>query len=151
MLTHKFLFNTGCWIGEGKISLTDIEENLVFFTRWRSNHPDPDFIEFDSSQEIQIAGHSDIMYNQFFFTGFDKKHFEVEIENEAFGRVYGEGLVDDNFIGWEFRDNAVGFDGYEYYELQDDGTYKMRAEYATGEDFKTSIDGKIWKQLAKTS
>ncbi|MCI5052047.1 MAG: hypothetical protein MRY21_02790 [Simkaniaceae bacterium] len=151
MQGHKFLFTSGSWIGEGKITMNALEEELSFFTRWRSHHPDPDFIEFESTQEIQIAGHSDIMNNEYFFSDFVKGRFEVELENQAWGKVYGEGIIDENFIGWEFRGNDVGFEGYEYYQLQEDGSYRVKAEFSTGEDFHTTISGKIWKQLATTS
>lgn len=109
---------------------------------------DHELMEFEATQEIQIAGHTDVMYNHFLFTNFDKKHFDVVLENQAWGEVSGRGMVDDRFIGWEFRKNDLGFEGYEFYELQDDETYHIKAEFITQEDLRTTIEGKIWKQLA---
>ncbi|MBI5274124.1 MAG: hypothetical protein HY860_03610 [Chlamydiales bacterium] len=146
MFTHKFLFSGGNWIGEGSIQLSNVEEVLVFYTRWKSTTGDPDLLEVDATQEIQVAGHTDIMLNQYLFSNFDGKRFEVELENQAWGKVFGEGIIDDGFIGWEFRDNDLGFEGYEYYQLQQDGSCEMKGEYATGDEFKTLIQGKIWKQ-----
>lgn len=146
MQGHQFLFSSGSWLGEGQIQIGALEEDLNFFTRWSSHHPDPDFIEFESGQEIQIAGHSDIMMNDYFFSNFCKGHFEVELENQAWGKVYGEGLIDQEYIGWEFRGTEPGFEGYEYYQLLEDGSYRMKAEYTSGDDFRTAIDGRIWQQ-----
>lgn len=146
MFGHSFIFKPGSWIGEGVIELSNVEEKLVFYTRWRSIPVDPDLIEFDSTQEIQISGQSDIMLNQYMFSSFDNKKFEVELENQAWGKVFGEGMMDDGFIGWEFRNNDLGFEGYEYYQLQDNGVYEMKGEYASQDEFRTLITGRIWKQ-----
>ena len=150
MFNHLFLFQPGCWIGEGKIQLNAFEDQLTFFTRWRTLHIDPEYREFEASQEVQIAGHADMMFNHFLFTQFDNKKFEVVLENQTWGEVKGVGMVDDKFIGWEFRDTELGFEGYEYYELQDDSTYIMKAEYVSKDELRTTIEGKIWKQHAKT-
>jgi len=150
MFNHLFLFQPGCWIGEGKIQLNAFEDQLVFFTRWKSLHVDTEFREFEASQEVQIAGHADMMFNHFLFTQFHQKKFEVVLENQTWGEVKGIGMVDEKFIEWEFRDTELGFEGYEYYELLDDGTYVMKAEYVSKDELRTVIEGKIWKQLAKT-
>ncbi len=150
MFNHIFLFQPGCWIGEGKIQLNGFDEQMVFFTRWKMLHVDLDYVEFEASQEVQIAGHTDMMFNHFRFSGFDQKKFEVVLENQTWGEVKGVGVVDDRFIGWEFRHTDLGFEGYEYYQLQEDDTYAMKAEYVSKDDLRTLIEGKIWKQLAKT-
>ncbi|MDN3504388.1 MAG: hypothetical protein P0S95_02285 [Rhabdochlamydiaceae bacterium] len=146
MFDHLFLFNPGCWIGEGKIQLNALEDELIYFMRWRSILIDNELQEFESTQEVQIAGHTDVMFNQFLFSNFDRGNFDVLLENQAWGEVCGRGQVDSKFIGWEFRKNELGFEGYEFYELQDDGTYITKAEFVTQEDLRTTIDGKIWKQ-----
>lgn len=149
MTQHLFLFQPGCWIGEGKIQLNAFDEELIFFTRWKTLHLDRDFKQFEASQEVQIAGHSDLMFNQFWFNEFHAKRFEVTLENQTWGEVKGIGMLDDRFIGWEFRDLELGFEGYEYYELQEDDTYLMRAEFVSKDQLRTQIEGKIWKQLVK--
>lgn len=148
MSNHLFIFSPGCWIGEGNIQLNALEEKLIFFMRWKSVVVDHDLMEFEATQEVQIAGHTDVMYNHFLFSNFDKGHFDVVLENQAWGEVIGEGMVDDQFIGWEFRRNTLGFEGYEFYELQEDSTYITKAEFVTQEDLRTQIEGKIWKQVA---
>ena len=145
---HLFLFNPGCWIGEGKIELNALSDKLIYFMRWKALVVDPELNEFEATQEIQIAGHTDVMYNHFLFTNFDRDGFDVVLENQAWGEVIGRGQVDQKFIGWEFRKNDLGFEGFEFYELQEDGTYHTKAEFVTKEDLRTQIEGKIWKQMA---
>lgn len=151
MYDHLFIFNPGCWIGEGNINLNALSDKLIYFMRWRSVVVDLELTEFEATQEIQIAGHTDVMYNHFLFTNFDRKEFDVVLENQAWGEVTGRGMVDDHFIGWEFRKNDLGFEGFEFYELQEDDTYQIKAEFITQEDLRTNIEGKIWKQLAPSA
>ena len=56
-------------------------------------------------------------------------------------------MIDDKVIAWEFRDPDIGFEGIEFYEKQSDTEYLMKAEYATADQFRTNIQGKVW--LAK--
>ncbi len=62
------------------------------------------------------------------------------------GKVQGEGVISDKVIAWEFRMSDIGFEGIEIYEKQEDNTYSMHAEYATNDQFRTLIQGKVWKQ-----
>ncbi len=69
MSTHSFIFTPSLWLGEGKITLSMVEEELNFFTRWNVSHKDPYGI-IECTQEIQIKGLSDMMLNQFIFLMF---------------------------------------------------------------------------------
>jgi hypothetical protein len=40
----------------------------------------------------------------------------------------------------------IGFEGFEFYEKQDDKNYLMRAEYATTDQFRTLIQGRLWQK-----
>lgn len=142
---HPFLLESHNWLGEGKITLSMVEEELDFFTRWNLGARDPSG-QIEASQEVQIKGLSDVMHNQFLLTDFTPTQFKVELENAALGVIHGKGIVKDNLIAWEFRDNELEFEGFEFYELQEDGTYLMRAEYATPDQYRTTIRGKIWKK-----
>jgi hypothetical protein len=73
--------------------------------------------------------------------------FLITLENVLLGSVNGKGLVDEKMIAWEFREDGsgTGFEGYEVYELQNDGTYIMRAEYSTDDQMRTIVQGNIWK------
>jgi len=145
-LKHPFIFTPGAWLGEGKITLSMMDEALPFYTRWKVPEVDEqgNILCF---QEVQIAGLSDLMLNQFSFYDLSQKNFAISLENQSIGKVVGKGMVYPNKIGWEFRLGHLGFEGFEFYEKTDEpDKYLLHAEYATSDDFRTVIHGKIWKK-----
>lgn len=145
---HSFIFAPSSWIGEGKIQLNMVDEQLDFETRWTVADRDPTG-KIECVQEIQVKGLSDVMHNQFSFFDLTPNSFTVELENPALGVVTGQGVINEKVIGWEFRVPDLGFEGFEFYEKQEDGSYLMRAEYATTDQFRTLIRGKVHLQPAK--
>ncbi|MCB1115361.1 MAG: hypothetical protein KDK71_02730 [Chlamydiia bacterium] len=142
-MKHPFILKPGAWLGEGKITLSTVEEELPFYTRWNVSPGDKGRIE--SKQEIEISGVPDLMQNQFAFFDLSEKAFAIELENQSLGKVVGKGLINNCLIGWEFRLDHLGFEGFEFYEKSElPDTYLMHAEYATNDDFRTVIHGKIW-------
>ncbi len=148
MSKHPFIFAPCAWLGEGKIQLNMVDEELGFVTRWTVNDKDPAG-KIECVQEIQVKGLSEVMHNQFSFYDMNPSSFLVDLENPALGKVVGTGVINDNVIGWEFRVPDIGFEGFEFYEKQEDGSYLMRAEYATTDQFRTVIRGKVWPQKVK--
>jgi hypothetical protein len=148
MFNHSFIMTPRSWLGEGKIQLNMVEEELGFFTRWKIAGKD-DTGKIECVQEIQVKGLSDIMHNQFLFFDLSSNQFAIELENQALGRVLGKGLVSEKVIAWEFRIEDLGFEGFEFYEKQEDNSYLMHAEYATTDQFRTIIKGRVWEQTAK--
>jgi len=149
MSKHPFIFSPGAWLGEGKIKLNMVEEELAFVTRWNCDSPDPEG-KIECIQEIQVKGLSDIMHNQFVLYDMNSGEFAIDLENQALGRIVGKGLINDKVIAWEFRVEDIGFEGFEFYEKQSDDSYLMRAEYATSDQFRTLIQGRVWKQQQPT-
>ncbi len=149
MAQHQFLLTPSSWIGQGKIQLNMVAEELFFYTRWSIGVPDGEG-RIECTQEIQVKGLVDIMHNQFSIYNMASGEFAIELENQALGRVVGKGLINEKVIAWEFRVEDIGFDGFEFYEKQDDKNYLMRAEYATSDQFRTVIEGKVWQQAAPT-
>jgi hypothetical protein len=144
MYNHPFILQPSAWIGEGKIILNMMDESLSFFTRWNVSHPDASG-RIECLQEVQIKGLSEVMLNQFLFYDLFHNNFTVDLENQALGRVQGKGVVNEKVIAWEFRVADLGFDGFEFYERQPDGSYLMRAEYSSSDQFRTIIQGKVWQ------
>jgi hypothetical protein len=144
---HLFILDPSQWLGEGKIRLNMVDEELGFVTRWNVGNRD-DRGRIESVQEVQVKGVADVMFNQFSFFDITPTQFSVELENQALGRVIGNGIINDKVIAWEFRVLELGFEGFEFYEKQDDGKYLMRAEYCTSDQFRTIINGTIWKKTA---
>ncbi len=144
MFSHTFIFSPGLWTGEGKIVLNMVEEELFFGTHWFVQ--DPDFSgKVACAQEIQIQGFPENMRNELNFYGFQGKHFSVDMENQNVGRIVGTGVVDEDSISWEFRGNS-NFEGFETYQRQEDGSYTMRGEYITTDQFRTQIEARLWLQ-----
>jgi hypothetical protein len=146
VLNHTFLFIPGYWLGEGKIVLNMMDDALPFFTRWKVSPQDEDG-RIEATQEIQIAGLAETMHNAFRFSEVSAKGFTIELENQNLGHVVGKGIIKPDVVGWEFRLPHLGFEGFEFYERGDDEGYKLHAEYATNDDFRTVIRGRVWKQL----
>lgn len=148
--SHSFIFSPGSWYGEGKILLNMVEEELIFNTNWAVLNRD--FIgKVTCSQEIQIQGLSENMRNELTFYDFQSATFSVDMENQNVGKIVGTGVFDDKMIAWEFRNNDMNFEGYETYTLQLDGSYHMRGEYVTSDQFRTQIEARIWIQSREVS
>lgn len=144
-VNHAFILTPSAWLGEGKIQLNMVEEELAFFTRWNIQKKDPSG-KIECLQEIQVKGLSEIMNNQFLFYDLVSEKFLIDLDNPALGKVTGKGVITDTVIAWEFRARDIGFEGFEFYEKQADDSYLMRAEYATPDQFRTIIKGRVWQQ-----
>ncbi len=150
MFNHTFIFSPGTWQGEGKILLNMVEEELVFNTNWTVQNQD--FAgKVICAQEIQIQGLSENMRNELTFYDFQAKSFSVDMENQNVGRIVGTGVFDNDMIAWEFRSSEANFEGYESYSLQSDGSYAMKGEYVTSDQFRTQIEARIWPQSREAS
>lgn len=142
MGAHRFLWEPGNWTGEGEITFSEASDRLRFSTRWTVKSEDAGVIA--ASQKIEVEGVSEKMENDFVFADFNDQKFAVELDNQLLGCIYGSGLVDGKVIAWEFRaDDQQGVEGFEIYELQEDGSYSMRAEYVSSDQFRTIIEGKL--------
>ena len=111
-MTHAFLLEAKQWLGEGKITLSMVEEELDFYTRWKIGAKSPEG-EIEAIQEVEIKGMSDIMVNHFIFRDLASNQFNIELENATLGKIVGSGHIKDNVIAWEFRHPELGFDGFE--------------------------------------
>ncbi len=148
---HPFIVKPFAWKGEGKIILNMVDEILSFSTRWEINEKD-ETGKILSVQHLQIMGISEEMKNDLVFFDFTPKGFSVEMENDNIGKIVGRGLIDEQFIAWEFRNNTMQFEGYETYRLQNDKkSYLVHAEYVTTDQFRTQIEGTIWPEVEKNS
>jgi hypothetical protein len=143
MMTHQFIFHPGQWIGEGKVSFSISPETLHFYTKWTieaENHQ-----EIHTVQIVEIQGNEPSMQNIFNFLDISPNKFIVNLENDILGNVKGTGIIDPQNIAWEFH-SVGGLEGFEIYELQENGDYLLHAEYTSPDQFRTIIDGRIWKK-----
>lgn len=140
----NLFYKPGLWIGEGKITFSASPDHVRVFTRWTyQNQEDPNIHVW--SQEVEMHGQEDKIINNYVFTPLTDTTFSVSLHNEVLGKSLGKGVIDNNKIAWEIRSTEI-FQGIEVYELQENGDYMMHAEYAAQDNFRTIIDGRIWKK-----
>jgi hypothetical protein len=143
MFTHHFIFSPSRWIGEGRITFSVSPEHLHFYTQWLIEKEEDRAIQ--GQQQVQMEGGEENVNNIFVFTNILQKTFAIELTNDQLGTVKGKGVIDAKTIAWEFREHEF-FEGFEVYELQDNGDYMLHAEYVSPDQFRTIIDGRIWQK-----
>lgn len=117
------------------------EDELPFTMHWNISPSENEKINFH--QIVEVENFNDPLSNNFSLSSVTSNNFTITLENNLVGKVEGKGIYDDKIIAWEFRNASEGFEGYEIYELQPDGSYKMRAEFMGGEDYRTFVVGSI--------
>lgn len=142
-MEHKFLFNPGNWIGEGRVTFNVSPEVIRFYTKWTLEKKGE--TEIKASQEVEMQGTEPNMFNSFQFSNISENSFDVYLENELLGKITGKGVIDKKTIAWEFHGTG-GLEGFEVYELQENGDYMLHAEYASPDQFRTIIDGRLWEK-----
>lgn len=140
---HAFILTPGEWLGEGKITFSASPDVLTFHTKWVV--PDTSDALIHCAQLVEVVGGGDPMNNSLILSEVTSTDFKVILSNELVKEIQGTGVIDSDRIAWEFR-GQPGFEGFEVYELQDSGEYLMHAEYMADEQYRTHIDGRIWKK-----
>lgn len=139
-MSHEFIFLPGNWIGEGKITFSASPERLRFYTKWFVEEKESG--QISCQQHVEMEGRDANVINRFTFSSILPESFSIELSSDLMGTLNGKGLIDSKTIAWEFR--SPDFEGFEVYELQDNGDYMLHAEYISTEQFRTIIDGRIW-------
>ncbi len=140
---HPFIFTPGVWIGHGKITFSVSPDSLHFCTKWTVDISKGGVIT--CVQEVETEGRDQLLINRFSFSAFTNEAFSVELGNELIDGILGKGIVDPTTIAWEFR-GGQELEGFEVYEIQSDGTYSHHAEFASLDNYRTIVHGKIWKK-----
>lgn len=141
--THSFLFTESTWIGEGKVILGSQPQPIHFYTRWVIGPVTNGTITCD--QKVEMEKGIGTVNNQLTLSNITPQTFEILLTSDQLQRVPGRGLIDPKTIAWEFR-GLPDFEGFEVYELQDNGDYLFHAEYISMEQVDTVIDGRIWRK-----
>lgn len=142
-----FIFEPGVWIGEGKMNFSESSTTVRFYTRWEvEQNPYSDYpLEFECKHTVEMQGGNDHVYNKLTFFDIQKESFVVVLENELVGAIEGTGVIEEKKLAWEFRD-PMHFEGFEVYELQENGDYLFHAEYLSQDNVRSVIEGRIWKK-----
>lgn len=149
-IDHPFIFHPGIWLGQGLLSFNYSPEKIPFYTKWIIDTSIEEV--FRCQQQVLKQGEKESSLNTFLFSPLDKTSFSVVLNTELMGSVHGKGNIDRQMITWEFQKSLIAesteiFEGFEVYELQDNGEYRFHAEYSSTEEFRTIVDGKIWKKI----
>jgi hypothetical protein len=137
------MLEPGTWIGEGKVAFSASPEEVKFYTRWKVQKRKKDRIV--CSQEVELHGIDEKIKNAFTVAEITPESFLMSLENELIGMAQGKGVITDETIGWEVK-GPDNFQGYEIYEKQENGDYLFHAEYTSDDQYRTIIDGRIWKK-----
>jgi hypothetical protein len=97
-----------------------------------------------------MEGGQDRVFNEFICSEIHSEGFKILLNNEMLGKISGQGVIGPKTIAWEFRGNPE-FEGFEIYELQENGDYMLHAEYASTDEFRTIVDGRIWKKSSSAT
>jgi hypothetical protein len=139
-----FLFEPGTWLGEGKISFSITTEELRFFTRWTVSETEEEGT-YLWTQRVEMAQDGEKIENHFAFTPLKEGIFSVKLENEFIGKAIGKGVFDENKVAWEVT-SPESFQGFESYIKKEAGRFAFHAEYIAPDNFRTIINGEIWKK-----
>lgn len=143
MNKHHFIFTPGLWIGEGRVTFSGSPELLRFYTKWTVESEKNHIIS--CKQQVEMEGRDEDLFNTLVFSDIHPNSFLIELTSNQLGTVMGKGIVDQSIIAWEFRGYAE-FEGFEIYDLQENGDYMLHAEFAASDQLRTIIDGRIWKK-----
>jgi len=149
MSKHNFIFCPGTWLGLGKLELTGSPTKIRFYMKWSVLPIEENVIYCE--QLIELEEGDEPILNRFQITITSPNSFDVKLENMTSGIVYGKGAIDGEVISWEYKEpvffeDTTGFTGEEVYILQPNGEYMLRSEYKADGEFKTIIEGRIWKK-----
>lgn len=140
---HDFLFKPHIWIGEGKITFSYSPDFVKFYTRWHVQTESEGLIK--AIQTVEMKGVQEHVVNEFTFKSITSSTFSVSLENDMVGMVLGKGILDPTKISWEFAPGQ-SIEGFEVYELQENGDYFLHAEYLSPDQYRNTIEGLIWKK-----
>ncbi|SCA62688.1 Uncharacterized protein SCG7086_AC_00300 [Chlamydiales bacterium SCGC AG-110-P3] len=143
MSGHDFIFTTGEWLGKGQVAFSASEDTIRFNTLWQVVKADGGDISLH--HEVELVGVPEKVVNELEVSSVTSSGFAICLSNDMIDKVHGKGIIEDRRIAWEFR-GKPGFEGFEIYNLCDDGSYEVHAEYLSSDQFRTIIDGHIWKR-----
>lgn len=147
MSKQHFIEIPGLWKGEGKMLLTLIPDEIKFTTSWKVLPPDLQGV-IRCVQEVKIDCLATSTSNQFSFYPKNGGRYTLDLDTEALGRVSGSCLASGEVLAWELGHKSQGFGGFELYERLQDGSYKMKGEFATGDACRSEVTCQLHLQKA---
>lgn len=141
-----FIFTPSVWLGQGKITLTSSPEFIKFYTKWFISQKEDGSII--ATQNVELDGVEEPVTNIYTITKTTPAAFSITLESDSIERVSGTGFRNDQRIGWEFI-GQQNIEGFEVFEKQENGDFFFHAEFGNSENFRTIIEGLIWRKEAQ--
>jgi len=140
---HQFLFTPSHWLGQGTVAFNTSQETIKFHTSWDVSEGDGGI--FQCRHDVELTGVTEHVVNNLTISDITSSEFVVTLTNDMVQNIKGIGVIDGERLAWEF--NSVGeFEGFEVYNLIEEDKYQFHAEYLSSNQFRTIIDGNIWKK-----
>ncbi len=143
IIEHLFPFQPGRWIGGGKITFSASSEIIRFYTSWMIEKEEDG--RLCCVQQVEMQGVDEKVINQFVIYAISEKKFKIDLQSESISLAKGSGVIDLKSVAWEFH-GTKGVEGFEVYQLQENGDYMMHAEYSSAELFRTIVDARLWRK-----
>lgn len=149
-MNTAFIFSEGEWLGQGIITLSTSPEEIRFYTKWviqKENNA-----EIKATQIVEREGVRENVINKFHIYGIKDQGFKISLESQDLGKVEGSGTWDEKSVAWEFHERvpfegSLGFEGFEIYTKLENNEYHIHAEYYLEKEYRTFVEGKIWRKL----
>lgn len=150
---HSFIFEPGIWLGQGKVRIQQSSDFVNVYMKW-------DFSPADEKggiackQYVEREGVKDILCNALYFLPMTPVIFSVELTQDGAEKSSGFGFINAERIAWEYLKKAeetkeieTFLEGHESYILQQNGEYLCQAEFSSGKEYTTHLEGVLWKRM----
>lgn len=137
---HTFILSSGCWLGEGKISIKGAAQPLKFYTKWEITKGPDDLLI--AKQTVELQDVEEHVVTSYTFSDIRETAFVVELKSESIEQAIGQGIIAPTTLAWEFHSPVL--EGFELYERLPNGDYRLHAEFSSTSHYRTIIDGIIW-------
>lgn len=140
---HQFLLTPSKWLGQGTVAFNTSQETIKFHTSWDITEGGNGI--FKARHDVELTGVTEHVVNNLTISDITDSSFVVTLTNDMVEDIKGIGVIDDQKLAWEFN-NVGEFEGFEVYNLMEGDKYQFHAEYLSSNQFRTIIDGTIWKK-----
>ena len=83
MVNHEFLFSSGQWIGEGKVTFSSSQEHLRFYTKWSLEKGDNGNVS--CQQHVEMEAGEERVINNFLISDIRSDSFAVKTNGARSG------------------------------------------------------------------
>lgn len=139
-----FFDETKQWRGEGTLTVSDLEQPIQILISLDLVETSSHFGSLSYEHSLIFQGMNEVVENTYVLHSFEKGKFQIEISNQAWGKILGVGIFTDRFFGFEIGSHENQFQGYEYYQKTEEGFWSVEGEYVSNGDMRSQVKGFIY-------